>query len=192
MQSQPVIQLPVEESMGSAHDYGEASQETRIEYFSQLGTPAHALVTPDKIWRLLNWEHLAAISRAAAVSRLIADKHQSLKREVKSIQEYASKADWDGEGGWPVSEKTVRIALELIDKLPPDIEKPKVSATPHGEVDFYWIHSKDIMLTVSVDETGEIVFSGSFGHAEISGKEMWAGNLPGFVECCLKRLPTTG
>ena len=116
-----------------------------------------------------------------------ADK-ESLKQEVHGLLEEAGTKDWDGEGALALDPKTVMIARKLIDHFPSYVVRPDVAATPHGEVDFDWIVSQDVMLTVSVCPSGEIAFAGLFYDARLNGRESWMGALPQFVGCCFERL----
>lgn len=113
---------------------------------------------------------------------------ESLKQEVQGLLEEAGTEDWDGEGALALDPETVAIARKLIDHFPSYVVRPDVAATPHGEVDFDWIISQDVMLTVSICPSGEIVFAGLFHDARLNGREPWSGTLPQFVSCCFERL----
>ena len=111
-----------------------------------------------------------------------------LKQRIYSLLEGAGHENWDGEGALPLDPGTVEFAQCLADQLPACVPVPDIAATPHGEVDFYWILDNDLMLTVSVGPSGEIAFAGYFHGARLNGEEPWTGILPGFVKCCLERL----
>lgn len=113
---------------------------------------------------------------------------ESLKQEVYDLIEEAGIGNWDGEGALALAPETVAVAQELIDHFPSYVVRPDVAATPHGEVDFDWIVSQDVMLTVSVCPSGEIAFAGLFHGARLNGREPWMGALPQFVGCCFERL----
>ena len=115
-------------------------------------------------------------------------RRESLKRELYSLLGEAGKENWDGEGALALSEVTVAIAMDLVDRLPLYTTKPEVAATPHGEVDFDWVIDRETMLTVSVCPSKEIAFAGLFHGARLNGSEPWSGFLPHFVNCCLERL----
>ena len=113
---------------------------------------------------------------------------EAIKEEVRSLLDHAGEDDWDGEGAQAISPETVDVAEGLANSLPAGIDKPMISATPHGEVDFDWSLSRDVMLTVSVGPSGDVVFAGLFDETELNGKEPWKGDLPQFIICCLERL----
>ena len=113
---------------------------------------------------------------------------ESLRREVHGVAQVASNENWDGDGARALLDKTVAIAVELVDRLPRTTPRPDIDATPHGEIDFDWTVERGLGLTISVGPEGEIAFAGTFRGAELSGKEPWNGVLPGFVKCCLDRL----
>ena len=115
-------------------------------------------------------------------------EREALKDEVQSLLDHAGTDNWDGEGAAALSPKIVAIAVELAGTFPAGIDRPMISATPHGEIDFDWSLCRDIMLTVSVGPCGDIAFAGLFNETELNGKELWEGELPHFVMCCFKRL----
>ena len=113
---------------------------------------------------------------------------ESIKQEVYDLIGEAGAENWDGEGALALDIKTVEIAQKLVDKFPDHVIRPDVAATPHGEVDFDWITSQEVMLTVSVCPSGEIAFAGLFQDTRLNGREPWMGSLPKFVGCCFERL----
>ena len=116
------------------------------------------------------------------------EERVSLKREVHDLLENAGIEDWDDEDVLALALETVDIAQKLIDEFPPHVSRPDVNATPQGEVDFDWVVDWDVMLTVSVGPSKEIVFAGLFHGARLNGCEPWEGMLPQFVHCCFERL----
>ncbi len=113
---------------------------------------------------------------------------ESMKQEVYDLIEEAGTENWDGEGALALAPETASVAQKLIDHFPSYVARPDVAATPHGEVDFDWTVSQDVMLTVSVCPSGEIAFAGLFRDARLNGREPWTGALPQFVSCCFERL----
>ncbi len=115
---------------------------------------------------------------------------EALQHEVRDLLEHAGEDDWDGEGAQALSPETVAIAEKLANLFPAGIDRPTISATPHGEVDFDWCLSRDIMLTVSVGASGDVAFAGLFNEAEWAGKESWRDDRPHLrlVMCCLNYL----
>lgn len=112
----------------------------------------------------------------------------TLKQEVYALLKQYGVEDWDGEGALPISADTVALAQKLVDCFPDYIDRPDVSASPHGEVDFDWAVSKDVMLSLAVCPSGEIAFAGLFYGSRLNGSEPWHNSLPHFVESCFQRL----
>lgn len=114
----------------------------------------------------------------------------AIKRAVNKLLETAGRANWDGEDALAVAPETVRLAERLADLFPGSVEPPDVSASPHGEIDFDWVASKNVMLTLCVCPSGEIAFAGLFNGSEIHGEEPWAtaDPLPRAVETCFDML----
>ena len=121
------------------------------------------------------------------IFRPYADR-ESIKQEIRDLMEEAGTENWDGEGALALDVKTVEIAQKLVDGLPGHVIRPDIAATPHGEVDFDWTISREVMLTVSVCPSGEIAFAGLFQDTRLNGREPWMGSLPQFVGCCFERL----
>ena len=120
------------------------------------------------------------------VNRLL--ERESLKQEVNRLLESAGEENWDGEGALAITRSLVEIAHEVIEQLPVYAGKPDVEATPHGEIDFDWVVDQNTMLTVSVAAPKVIAFAGTFPEARLKGEAEWTGELPHFVECCLKQI----
>lgn len=114
----------------------------------------------------------------------------AIKRAVNKLLETAGRENWDGEDALAVAPETVRLAEKLADLFPGSVEPPDVSASPHGEIDFDWVSSKNVMLTLCVCPSGEIAFAGLFNGSEIRGEEPWAETdpLPHAVETCFDML----
>ncbi len=108
-----------------------------------------------------------------------------VKESVRKLLKIAGEENWDREDALPILPENVEIAQSVVDLFPSSDFLPEVSATPHGEIDFDWIISKNIMLTLSVCPTGRIAYSGIF---TIEGSEKWNGQLPSDVVCWLAGL----
>ena len=122
-----------------------------------------------------------------------------LKQEVEDLLDIAGQEDWDGEGADALAPETVGHAKELVDTFPQVVSRipdPDVSATPQGEIDFEWVLSKNVMLTIGVCPSGEIAFANACNGTRLSGKGPWAGSLRTSITACLQDLcreqtPTT-
>ena len=123
-------------------------------------------------------------------SERIQYERPAIKRAINKLLETAGRADWDGEDALAVAPETVRLAEKLAELFLGFVEPPDVSASPHGEIDFDWFASKNVMLTVCVCPSREIAFAGLFNGSEIHGKESWTETdpLPRSVETCFDML----
>ena len=147
-----------------------------------------------------DWKKFSSIGRfrvlyIPSANKAVADVYnypyvdrESVKQEIYGLMEEAGTENWDGEGALALDIKTVEIAQKLVDEFPGHVIRPDIAATPHGEVDFDWTISREVMLTVSVCPSGEIAFAGLFQDARLNGREPWMGSLPQFVGCCFERL----
>lgn len=142
--------------------------------------------SPDSAPMLLG-EGQGSVAEHDAWSRVLWDR-ESLRQDVIALAAETKMEGWDDEGALALSSKTVSIAGDLADLIPLKAPRPDVDATPHGEIDFDWTIEPGLGVTISVGPEGDIAFAGTFRGAELSGKEPWTGELPGFVECCLDRL----
>lgn len=122
--------------------------------------------------------------------KLIQYARPAIKRAVNKLLETAGRENWDGEDALAVAPETVRLAEKLAELFPGSVEPPDVSASPRGEIDFDWVASKNVMLTLCVCPSGEIAFAGLFNGSEIHGEEPWAeaDPLPHAVEACFDML----
>ena len=122
--------------------------------------------------------------------KLIQYARPAIKRAVNKLLETAGRENWDGEDALAVAPETVRLAEKLAELFPGSVEPPDVSASPRGEIDFDWVASKNVMLTLCVCPSGEIAFAGLFNGSEIHGEEPWADAdpLPHAVETCFDML----
>ena len=112
------------------------------------------------------------------------------KTDIRNLLNISGENDWDGEGGDPVTQKTVDIALNVVENLPGDVGLPEVTADPHGRVDFDWCLNNGTMFTVSVGNDGEVAISGLYqGQSRLTGmawnKEQ---EIPCLVHCGLNWL----
>ena len=122
--------------------------------------------------------------------QLSLSERREVKESVRELLASAGEENWDGENALPILPETVEIAEGVVDLFPSSGFLPEVSATPHGEIDFDWVISRDVMLTVSVCPAGRIAYSGIFN---IQGSEQWSDQLPSDVVCWLaglQKMPT--
>ena len=135
------------------------------------------------IWERLPTHPVATLDRG--IANLSRDK---LKQQIRNLKETAGSNNWDGEGALAIREEAIEIALKLADTLPAEIENPDVAATPHGEIDFDWVASRNAMLTLSVNSDGELAWAALFEEFSCRGTAPWTGELACPLICCLREL----
>lgn len=109
-------------------------------------------------------------------------KHE-LKSEVTALFSEAGNPNWDGEDAVALTSETVKLALEVIDSFPADVDKPDVRATPHGEVSFEWEVNPKVMFSIGVIPSGNVAFVGFFPDSRLRGNKKWNGRLPHLANC---------
>lgn len=117
-------------------------------------------------------------------------KRLSVKRAVRELLQIAGEGNWDNDGALAIVPQTVAIAEALVGLFPEFVftAPPDVSPTPHGEVDFDWVVSRNIMLTVSVCPSEKIAVAGIFKDSDYHKTEPWTGDLPPSVRKCFGKL----
>ena len=111
-----------------------------------------------------------------------------LKERICELRELASNEDWDGEGAVPLNLTTVRHAVQFADCLPLNLPPPDVDVSPHGEIDFEWIFSRDAMLSVSLCPDGTIAFAVRLPEERTRSTAIWSGDVPISLDAAFKGL----
>lgn len=132
------------------------------------------------------------VGRQLSGGKLDDTEKLSVKQSINKLLRTSGKENWDGEFALPIVPGTVKIAEELVDFFPALIDPPDVSASPQGEIDFDWVESREVMLTVSVCPSGEIAFAGIFNGLRMSGRKPWSDKLIKlFLRDCFRNLVET-
>ncbi|MCY4304016.1 MAG: hypothetical protein OXC62_04425 [Aestuariivita sp.] len=113
-------------------------------------------------------------------------QRNKLKKNIGEIYTKTCKEDWDSEGAAAITVISRDTALLLIDLLPQNINKPEISPTPHGEIDFDWSNDRQEMLTVSICPNGSLAWSAQYEHFTCQGDAPWSQKLPCPLECCIQ------
>ena len=85
---------------------------------------------------------------------------EQCKDAICNLLVTAGKSNWDDDGGDPVTEEIVEIALKIVGELPGNVAPPDISADPEGNIDFDWHLDNGTMFTISVGQIGDIAISG--------------------------------
>ncbi len=112
----------------------------------------------------------------------------SLKERVLKLQEMAASENWDGEGATPLDQETVKYATQFIDCLPAELSEPDIDASPHGMIDFDWMLSHEVMLSVSMCPDGTIAFAFRFPEGKMRSTTVWSKEIPENLMVAFNRL----
>lgn len=179
---------------GAAGSRGRGLPKSPLARLDAKNGPTHIIYRPrrDEHAREREFQGASASRSRQTVTTRKRIRHErpATRRAINKLLETAGRADWDGEDALAVTPETVRLAEKLAELFPGFAEPPDVSASPHGEIDFDWCASKNVMLTVCVCPSGEIAFAGLFNGSEIHGQEPWAEGdpLPRSVKTCFDTL----
>ena len=167
-------------STGPFSDEGRNSpKQFAIRQFGHRGTPnklGGETITP--LWMPAK----DSMDRQVSTDRLLVLVHMqvdhlsqdSLRDRVLKLQEMAASENWDGEGAVPLDQETVRYATQFIDCLPTELSEPDVDVSPHGMIDFEWILSREVMLSVSMCSNGTIAFAARFPEERMRSSTVWS------------------
>ena len=127
------------------------------------------------------------------IPKVLSEK-EVLKQQVDNVLKTYGEENWDGEGALPILPETAEIAKSVVEHFPIEGSRhlPDVGPTPHGEIDFDWLISKNMMLTVGVNSKGVISYAGIL---EIVKNQEWDSKLPPDVLAwfaALKEIPADG
>lgn len=81
---------------------------------------------------------------------------------ISQIWELASECadeDWDGDGGAPISARTIMQAIALIRALPVDVPLPELAPEPDGAISMDWIESRHRLFSLSVGESNRLAYA---------------------------------
>lgn len=132
-------------------------------------------------------QHWAAINMPASAEEQFSP-HLSLKDRIHDLQETASVEGWDGDGALALNPETIDHAVKFVHSLPRDIPMPDVGASPHGEINFEWVLSREAMLSVSMCPDGTIAFAAKFPDERMRNTVLWSETMPDSLSVALNKL----
>ena len=113
-------------------------------------------------------------------------------REVLTIFQECSRGNWDSEGAYPISARTVQEAVKFLNALPLTIETPEVIPEPMGAIGFEWRGERNSVFVASVHGTRKMTYAGLFGLGVTNhGSEDFGDSIPGEIVESLRRLRDT-
>ena len=112
---------------------------------------------------------------------------ESIRALLKVFKE-ASRPGWDGYHATEVSSATIGQALEFLDWIPSRLPKPEVSAHPDGQVGFEWWVGPRRVVTVSVNESGQVNYAALIEQDCFHGTMMLRDSFPETISAALSRI----
>ncbi len=103
---------------------------------------------------------IAKIEEQQAKTLVATPQRIKIERDISAILSKCSVPDWDGYGAEPVDLHSIEYAKKFMDKLPPHISYPELTANPDGDLDMVWIKN-GYSLVVAIDKDGQIAWGGT-------------------------------
>jgi hypothetical protein len=79
--------------------------------------------------------------------------------QIWALANECAETDWDGDGGEPISDLTVRQSLDLIRALPRDLPLPEFAPEPDGSISMDWIASRYRLFSLSIGEGSRLAYA---------------------------------
>jgi len=98
--------------------------------------------------------------------------------------------NWDGHGAEPVSQNTMRVAYCFIEAIPLGTSGPSVGADPDGHLSLEWYRHPRKILSVSIDEDGDLHYAAIIGPSQFKGTTPFLGEVPGEILGLISRVST--
>lgn len=98
--------------------------------------------------------------------------------ELDEVFQECGVPGWDGYDALPVERDAYDRARLLIESLPDNFPSPSIGAEPDGQLTLEWHISTSRSLSISVDPSGLLHFSGIFGAGKICGSLPFFGTVP--------------
>ena len=114
----------------------------------------------------------------AGLSLSVEEPYRRVATAVIEAAREASRPNWDGQGGLPVTQGAVAQALAFLDVLPSTLSKPEVTVDPDGELSFEWYFGPRRALTASINASGRISFAALIGPRRFHGTDYLLDALP--------------
>jgi hypothetical protein len=110
--------------------------------------------------------------------------------ELRTIWEECKTANWDGNGAFPVLEKTSENTCSFVESLPLDCPLPSVGVEPDGHLTLEW--HKDVRWTfsISISPEGVIYYAALFNDEVTSGSEEFSGSISKAVLNLIQKVGT--
>ena len=132
------------------------------------------------------WEYLNSLHK----------KHETVDQEVcgkfrealDALLQECSADNWDGYGAKALQFGSYREALRFVQSLPTTIPVPELAADPDGAIAFEWDNGPRRIFSISVGDSGELIYAGIFGNSKTHGTEFFEDGIPKILLDHLQRL----
>lgn len=101
--------------------------------------------------------------------------------ELQSVAEECSSFGWDGYESAPVEQEAVRQAERFLKALPLGMVAPSIGAEPDGHITLEWYQSPRRILSVSINQEGDLHYAALLGYSKSYGTEPFFGEIPSSI-----------
>ncbi len=103
----------------------------------------------------------AASAVVEAVERSIAlfGPKAAVISQVWALVDECAEADWDGEEGEPISERSAELTAAFIRAMPDDVPLPELAPEPDGSLSLDWIQSRSRLFSLSIGPTSRLAYA---------------------------------
>src|SRR5205823_1597654 len=85
-----------------------------------------------------------------------------LKDNVREVSKRYAHQGWDGYDASPISPASAAAALQLIDRLPENLQEPQVVPEPDGEIALEWTAGRDMLFSLTASGRA-LIYAGILG-----------------------------
>lgn len=101
-----------------------------------------------------------------------------LREALDALLEECSHDNWDGYGAKALQSGSYKEALRFIQSLPTTIPIPELAADPDGAIAFEWDNGPRRVFSISVEDSGELIYAGIFENRKTHGTEFFEDGIP--------------
>lgn len=75
----------------------------------------------------------------------------SMLGQLRTVYEDCKEPNWDGYSAIPVTELSLKYAIQFLSILDDNTPLPNVGVSPHGDITFEWYISSNCLLSIYAD-----------------------------------------
>ena len=130
-----------------------------------------------------------AMNERDQTSIVLGGRISELTSALGNVGAQASKPDWDGEDGDPITNETLELALTLLIGMPADIPMPDLSPESDGGVNMEWHRGYRRVFSVSVKAGQKLPFAWLNGTSRMHGVANFnGGSAPDVIVDAIRRI----